>query len=136
MAYDKEKVYEQSLIAIEDNKLFFVEDVIAYLPCCKATFYDFFPQKSDELNTIKDALEKNKTTIKVSMRAKWYKSENPSLQIALMKMIATDDEAHRLNGSRFVGDITSGGEPVQNVILNLGSGINPETEEEEDEVTS
>ena len=131
MAYDKEKIYNQALQTIEENKLFFVEDVVSYLPCAKATFYDFFPLNSDELNTIKDALEKNKTSIKVSMRAKWYKSDNPSLQIALMKMIATDDEAHRLNGSRFVGDVTSGGEPIQNIILNLGSGINPETETDE-----
>lgn len=134
MAYDKEKIYKQALDTIDENKLFFVEDVVSYLPCAKATFYDFFPLNSDELNTIKDALEKNKTSIKVSMRAKWYKSDNPSLQIALMKMIATDDEAHRLNGSRFVGDVTSGGEPIQNIILNLGSGINPETDN--DEVTS
>ena len=131
MAYDKEKIYNQALQTIEENKLFFVEDVVSYLPCAKATFYDFFPLNSDELNTIKDALEKNKTSIKVSMRAKWYKSDNPSLQIALMKMIATDDEAHRLNGSRFVGDVKSGGEPIQNIILNLGSGINPETETDE-----
>lgn len=131
MAYDKEKIYEQALVAIEENKLFFVEDVISYLPCAKATFYEFFPLKSDELNAIKDALEKNKTAIKVSMRAKWYKSDNPSLQIALMKMIATDDEAHRLNGSRFVGDVTSGGEPIQTVMINLGSGINPEQNEDE-----
>jgi hypothetical protein len=34
------------------------------------------------------------------MRNKWYKSESATLQIALMKMIATEDEAHRLNGSR------------------------------------
>ena len=131
MAYDKQKIYEQALVAIEENKLFFVEDVISYLPCAKATFYDFFPINSDELNTIKDMLEKNKTAIKVSMRAKWYKSDNPSLQIALMKMIATDDEAHRLNGSRFVGDVTSGGEPIQTVMINLGNGINPEQIDDE-----
>jgi hypothetical protein len=135
MAYDKEKIYEQALVAIEENKLFFIEDVVSYLPCAKATFYEFFPTKSDELNTIKEALEKNKTAIKVSMRAKWYKSDNPSLQIALMKMIATEDEAHRLNGSRFVGDVTSGGEPIQTVMINLGSGINPEQDEDDDEVT-
>ena len=134
MAYDKEKIYKQALEVIDENKLFFVEDVVSYLPCAKATFYDFFPLNSDELNAIKELLEKNKTSIKVSMRAKWYKSDNPSLQIALMKMIATEDEAHRLNGSRFVGDVTSGGEPIQNIILNLGSGINPETDN--DEVTS
>lgn len=136
MAYDKEKIYNQALETIQENKLFFIEDVVAYLPCSKATFYDFFPLNSDELNSIKQLLENNKTVIKVSMRSKWYKSDNASLQIALMKMIATEDEAHRLNGSRFVGDVTSGGEPIQNIILNLGTGINPEDETDNDEVTS
>jgi hypothetical protein len=34
------------------------------------------------------------------MRSKWYKSDAPALQIALMKIISTDEEAHRLNGSK------------------------------------
>ena len=34
------------------------------------------------------------------MRKKWYKSDNPTLQIGLMKLISDDDEAHRLNGTK------------------------------------
>ena len=34
------------------------------------------------------------------MLSKWYKSDAPALQIALMKIISTDEEAHRLNGSK------------------------------------
>ena len=100
MAYDKNKLYKQALQVIEKNKLFFVEDVVAYLPCSKPTLYELFPIDSDELNTIKEELEKNKTEIKVSMRSKWYKSDNPTLQMGLMKLIGTEEEAHRLNGSR------------------------------------
>ena len=33
------------------------------------------------------------------MRSKWYKSDNATLQMGLMKLIGTEDEAHRLNGS-------------------------------------
>ena len=29
-----------------------------------------------------------------------YKSDNPTLQLALMKIIGTKDEAHRLNGTK------------------------------------
>lgn len=130
MAYDKNKILEQAKEVTEKNKLFFIEDVVSYLPCSKPTFYEFFPPDSNELNTIKDLLEKNRTEIKVSMRSKWYKSDNASLQIALMKLISTDEEAHRLNGSRFVGDVTSGGEPIKSVMINLGSGINPDNEDE------
>ena len=97
MAHDTKKLITQSLAAIEKYKLFFIEDVVAYVGCSRATFYN---HNLDKLDTIKDALSKNKIDIKVSMRNKWYKSESATLQIALMKMIATEDEAHRLNGSR------------------------------------
>jgi hypothetical protein len=50
----------------------------------------------EKLDTIKDALTKVKTEIKVSMRSKWYKSENPTLQMGLMKLIASPDELKQL----------------------------------------
>lgn len=97
MAHNKKKLIDDSLLAIQKYKLFFIEDVIAYISCCKATFYKY---KLNEIDPIKESLENNKINIKVSMRNKWYHSESATLQIALMKMIATDDEAHRLNGSK------------------------------------
>jgi ACT domain-containing protein len=97
MAHNKKKLIDESLNAIEKYKLFFIEDVVAYISCCKATFYKY---KLNEIDAIKQSLENNKINIKVSMRNKWYKSESATLQIALMKIIATEDEAHRLNGSR------------------------------------
>lgn len=100
MAYDKKKIFEQAKEIIDKNKLFFVEDIVSLLPVAKPTFYDFFPPDSNELNTIKEMLDKNRVEIKSSMRSKWYKSDAPALQIALMKIISTDEEAHRLNGSR------------------------------------
>ncbi len=100
MAYDKNKIFEQAKDLIEKNKLFFVEDIVSLLPIAKPTFYDFFPPDSNELNAIKEMLDKNRVEIKSSMRSKWYKSDAPALQIALMKIISTDEEAHRLNGSK------------------------------------
>lgn len=100
MAYSKRKIYKQALQTIKDKKLFFIEDIVALLPCTKSTFYSFFNIDSDEMNTIKEALEVNKVEVKASMRKKWFDSENPSLQISLMKIIGTDEEAHRLNGSK------------------------------------
>lgn len=97
MAYNKEKIYEQAKEVIVKNKLFFVEDIVAFLPCNKTTFYDFFPVESNELNELKELLETNRTELKVSMRSKWYKSNAPALQMALMKLIATPDELHKLS---------------------------------------
>jgi len=97
MSYDTDKLEQEALEAIEKYRLFFIEDVVVYVSCSRATFYN---HGLDKLDTIKEALAKNKIDIKVSMRNKWFLSESATLQVALMKMIATDDEAHRLNGSR------------------------------------
>jgi hypothetical protein len=93
MAYNSKELEKKALEAIEKNKLFFIDDVIAYLPCSRATFYNL---ELEKLDTIKDALTKVKTEIKVSMRSKWYKSENPTLQMGLMKLIASPDELKQL----------------------------------------
>jgi hypothetical protein len=94
MAYNPKELEKKALEAIEKNKLFFIDDVIAYLPCSRATFYNL---ELEKLDTIKDALTKVKTEIKVSMRSKWYKSENPTLQMGLMKLIASPDELKQLS---------------------------------------
>ena len=97
MAYDKKKIFEQAKEVIVKHKLFFVEDIVAFLPCAKPTFYDFFPPDSNELNELKALLETNRTTLKVSMRSKWYTSNAPALQMALMKLIATPEELRKLS---------------------------------------
>lgn len=97
MAYDRAKIFEQAKEMIVKHKLFFVEDIIAFIPCSKQTFYDFFPVESDELDTLKTLLEVNRTTLKVSMRSKWYTSNAPALQMALMKLIATPEELKKLS---------------------------------------
>jgi hypothetical protein len=97
MAYDKQKIFEQAKEVIVKHKLFFVEDIVAFLPCAKPTFYDFFPPDSNELNELKALLETNRTTLKVSMRSKWYTSNAPALQMALMKLIATPEELKKLS---------------------------------------
>ena len=44
----------------------------------------------------KELLNQNRTELKVSMRSKWYKSNAPALQMALMKLICTDEERKKL----------------------------------------
>ena len=102
MAYDKEELEKQSVEAIEKHKLFFIADVTSYLPCHYATFYDL---KLHESDNIKAALLKVKTDIKVSMRSKWYKSKNPTLQMGLMKLISTDEELKKLSMQYNEGEI-------------------------------
>jgi hypothetical protein len=94
MAYDKQKIFEQAKEMIVKHKLFFIEDIIAFLPIASSTFYLWEMEKSEEL---KGLLETNRIELKVSMRSKWYKSNAPALQMALMKLIATPDELKKLS---------------------------------------
>jgi hypothetical protein len=97
MAYDKTKIFEQAKEAIVKHKLFFVEDIVAFIPIGKTTFYEYFTVDSNEMNELKGLLELNRTTLKVSMRSKWYTSNAPALQMALMKLIATPEELKKLS---------------------------------------
>ena len=97
MAYDTEDLRKQSIEVIKKHNLIFLGDIMAYTGFSKRAFYD---HKLQECNAIKSALAKNRINMKVDMRAKWYESDNPTLQIGLMKLIADDDEAHRLNGTK------------------------------------
>ena len=94
MAYDKVKIFEQAKEAIVKHKLFFLDDIIAFLPIASSTFYAWEMEKSEEL---KELLHKNRIELKVSMRSKWYKSNSPVLQLALMKLISTDEELRKLS---------------------------------------
>jgi hypothetical protein len=104
MAYDKNKIFEQAKEATVKHKLFFIEDIVAFLPCSKNYFYDHFPPDSNEYDELKGLLETNRTELKVSMRSKWYKSNAPALQMALMKLIANPEELRRLSMNHQVSE--------------------------------
>ena len=95
--YKTEDLLKTAKEAIIKNRLIFIEDIIAFLPCHKSTFYEHFPNESDNYKTMFDMLETNRTTLKVSMRSKWYTSNAPALQMALMKLIASPEELRRLS---------------------------------------
>jgi hypothetical protein len=122
MAYDRIKIFEQAKEVIVKHKLFFVEDIVSFLPCAKPTFYDFFPPDSNELNELKELLEQNRVTLKVSMRSKWYTSNAPALQMALMKLIATDEELRKLSMNHT--DITTNGKGLHDkpIIIDWNGG--------------
>jgi len=96
VAYDQKKIYEQAKEQIKKNNLFFVEDIVAFLPCSKPTFYDFFPIDSNELNTLKDLLDTNKVKTKSLIRAKLFKGEKAAELLALYKLICTNEERESL----------------------------------------
>jgi len=99
MAYDRIKIYNVAIDVITKNNLFFIEDIVAFLPCDKTTFYRFFPLESNEYDTLKDLLDDNKVKTKSSIRAKLWKSNKASELLALYRLIATPEEHKKLNQS-------------------------------------
>ncbi len=96
MAYVTEELLQKALAVTKEHNLFFIEDIVSYLPCGKQTFYT---HKLDEVDELKDLLEENKVTTKVKMRKKWSDSDNATLQISLMKLIGRGEERKRLSQS-------------------------------------
>lgn len=94
MAYDRQRLIKESLEAIEENNLVFIDDIMPYIHCSSSTFYNHELEKVEE---IKDALFKNKIEIKKGLRDKWYKNDNASTQIALYKLIGTKEDRDKLN---------------------------------------
>lgn len=113
MAYNRDKIYKQALEAAEANNLFWIEDIVAWLPCDKTTFYRFFPTESNEYNNIKEILDQNKVKTKSEIRKKLFKSDKASELLALYRLIATEEEHKRLNQSYI--DHTSKGDRVNNL---------------------
>lgn len=97
MAYNRKLIFEKAKEQIVGKKLIFVEEVVAFIGISKPTFYDFFPVDSDEFNELRELIETNKISLKTSMRKKWYDSDNATLQMGLMKLIATPEEHKRLS---------------------------------------
>lgn len=100
MEEKKKKIFDQALKVIKNKEVVFMEDLISYLPIVKSTFYDYFPNGSNESNTIKEAIDKNKVDIKSELRNKWRFDNNATTQIALYKLLANESELDNLNSSR------------------------------------
>ena len=119
MSYDKEKIFKECIEIIPKEKIINVKDLVCFLPCCRKTFYNFFPENSPSLLTIKEAINDSKVITKSKLRKNWELSDNAVLQIALYKTIATDDEREKLNTTYQRNDITTKGEKISTNILSF-----------------
>jgi hypothetical protein len=125
MAYDKKKIFQQAKEAIIKHKLYFIEDIVAFLPIAKKTYYEYFPLESDESNELREMLEINKIQTKSSIRTKLHNSDKAAELLALYRLLATPEEHQRLNQSYI--DHTTKGKEINMPISNWADGnVNPE----------
>lgn len=117
MAYNRKKIYKNALKIADEEGFLFVEHLVASLPITKETFYTWFPTGSCELDAIKEILERNKSSKKKSMLNKWFESEAPPLQIALYKLVGSDEERKVLS-TNWNENNHSGGISIQVVTEN------------------
>jgi len=95
--YDKKELILTAKKVIKENNLFFIEDIVAWLPCSKTTFYEYFPADSDEMNDFKAMLDENKIKTKSAIRAKLFRSDKAGELLALYRLICDSDERRMLN---------------------------------------
>ena len=113
MSYSTKKLLDLALIAIEKEKLIFIDEIVSYLPCNKSTYYK---HKLPDSEPLKKAIQKNKDEMKAGLRKKWYVSENATVQIVLYKLIGTDDENDRISNQRLKHEFPEG------IIVNIVDG--------------
>lgn len=97
--FDYEKLKKKALRILEKKKdVYFFSDLAIELGMSRQYLYErgFSPDKDDAL---KEALENNKKFVKRGLRAKWYKNDNATTQVALYKLLADDDELKRLKSN-------------------------------------
>lgn len=105
--YNTTEIFEQSKKLIVKHKLLFIQDVVDFLPITRQTFYRYFPLESEEMQEIKKLIDENKISIKSNLRAKWYNSDNATLQLALYRLVA-DSEEHRMLNQHYIDHTTNG----------------------------
>ena len=70
MAYNTEILKEKAIEVIKKNKLIFIEDICAMIGIAKSTYYDHFPENSNDSNELNSLLNENKISLKVALRKK------------------------------------------------------------------
>lgn len=98
MPYDKNKIFNQCIELIKQEKLCFFDEISLFVEPTVKTLYDWGFHESED---IKAELAKNKVDAKRKLKRNWQKEEAaPALQIAVFKLMANDDEFNKLTTSK------------------------------------
>ena len=107
-------IHEAAIIkVIKEKKIMRFDHIFGHFTgCSRATAYN---HNLDKLDSIKEALEVNRTKGVDYLLQKWIAGTNATLQIAAMRLICTNEERQMLN-QQYI-DHTSKGEQIKNNII-------------------
>ena len=96
MPKSKKKKYEEEILqVIEKKKIMRFSHIFAhYAGCSMSTAYN---HELEKLESIKSRLESNRQKATDYLLQKWIASDNPTLQIAAMRLVAPEEDRRRLN---------------------------------------
>lgn len=121
MAYKTADLKKKAIEIVSKNQtVFFIEDVVSLLPCAKPTFYDHFPNDSNDYKEIFSYLEDNRVTMKLKIRDKLHKGEKAAELLALYRLICSPEERQNLNQS-YIDHSTKGKEINNNFEVTIVS---------------
>lgn len=84
-----------------DSKIAFIGDICTYMRIPPRTFYAHYPSDSEDFKKIKDAIENNRSNMKMIIRDRLLECKSPAGLIALYKLLATDEELIKLSNYDF-----------------------------------
>lgn len=96
VTFPKEELYSEALRCIEEYNLFFMHELIAFMPCPVRYFNEAFPEGSQERIDFYEVLDKNKVAMCAKLRKDFLESSAPQLKLALYKLAASKEELQRL----------------------------------------
>jgi hypothetical protein len=116
------------LDTISKHPIFSFKDIfVFYKGCSRATAYN---HALDRLDSIKEAIYSNKRRGVTTLLSKWLSSENATLQLAAMRLVADDDERKKLSMNHT--DVTTNGRDIKS--FNLPEYMRKDLEDGESEL--
>lgn len=91
--YTTQELEQMSIELIEKHQIISIKELASFLPISRQSFYN---HGLDKFDSIKDSMERIKTSTANELRIKWKNSDNATLQVALMKLVASDEDRKRL----------------------------------------
>lgn len=94
--YKYQKYEKECVDLVIQNNIVFTDEIFIYSEVLPSVFFEM---KLNESQKIKDAIDINRAKLKRDLRLKWFDSSNGTMNVALYKLICSDDEKRSLSSS-------------------------------------